>query len=250
MPWKVVILSRKPSNVEPLIESLLKNEPQLALKDIILVADGPVEQWEQMPNRPTLIYQGDKPFVFARNANIGIVGQNVAGGRQNFSKTQALVPRLFIAPASCREFAADHLLQTATSCCKPLIICRLLLRIGLGIRGLAVQAAYMMTDQRQAINCLDGSPRVMRLAPASVSGRSAESYLLSTACIQQPTGCAAGKASFFRLPTGGVGPQRPLALGRAIARKMKLSCKPSGSLLARCRSTFSPIWGGKSLAST
>ena len=68
---KVVTLSRNATNVKLLIESILKNEPGFDLADFIVVADGPVEQWEQLSPRPTIL-QGEQPFVFARNANIGI----------------------------------------------------------------------------------------------------------------------------------------------------------------------------------
>ena len=70
--WKVIILSRKPENCRCLIASILKNEPTLDLSRIIIAADGPREQWEQMDPRPTILYMGDKPFVFSRNANAGI----------------------------------------------------------------------------------------------------------------------------------------------------------------------------------
>lgn len=67
--FKVVILSARASNLRGSLGSVIKNEPQLARTQIIVVDDGARAGW---PDAPASWIQGVKPFVFARNANIGI----------------------------------------------------------------------------------------------------------------------------------------------------------------------------------
>ncbi len=65
---KIVILSRKPENLRSCVKSILQNEGWLP---ILVVDDGAGTQ----ANRETLPVAwipGAKPFIFARNANIGI----------------------------------------------------------------------------------------------------------------------------------------------------------------------------------
>lgn len=69
--FKVVILSRRASNLVPCVQSVLANEPELSPDRIIVVDDGARSEAEsQLP--PVTWLEGAKPFVFARNANIGI----------------------------------------------------------------------------------------------------------------------------------------------------------------------------------
>lgn len=71
MPFKVIIPSRNPSNLIACVTSILKNEPQLESEDIIVIDDGARVQAE--PQLPKLSWiEGRRPFVFARNVNLGL----------------------------------------------------------------------------------------------------------------------------------------------------------------------------------
>jgi hypothetical protein len=61
---KVVILSRKLSNAEPLVASIKRLDPRTP---IIVVDDGLGKKMEGIAQ-----IEGVKPFIFSRNANIGI----------------------------------------------------------------------------------------------------------------------------------------------------------------------------------
>lgn len=69
--FEIVILSNQPDNLRGCLDSILKNEPSLDRNRIIVVDDGSKEYCEkEYPGIRWL--SGEKPFVFARNANIGI----------------------------------------------------------------------------------------------------------------------------------------------------------------------------------
>jgi len=69
--FMVVILSAKASNLVPCVRSVLTNEPTLPPDHIVVVDDGAREEAEaKLPEIRWL--QGVKPFIYARNANIGI----------------------------------------------------------------------------------------------------------------------------------------------------------------------------------
>lgn len=69
--FKVVILSRRASNLIACVRSVLTNEPELPPDHIIVVDDGARNEAEaQLP--PIRWLQGVKPFVYSRNANLGI----------------------------------------------------------------------------------------------------------------------------------------------------------------------------------
>ena len=68
---RIVILSRKPENAIQCCTSLFENEPTLPRENIIVVDDGAREKAEsELPGITWVI--GEKPFIFSRNANIGI----------------------------------------------------------------------------------------------------------------------------------------------------------------------------------
>lgn len=68
---KVVILSKDGNNLVPCVTSIMEREPALPLENIVVVDDGvEVTHKEKLPGITWV--QGEKPFVFARNANIGI----------------------------------------------------------------------------------------------------------------------------------------------------------------------------------
>jgi hypothetical protein len=72
VPFSVVILSKNPDNLVPCVRAVLANEPELSPERIIVVDDGARKEAErQLPEGITWV-SGSKPFVFARNANIGI----------------------------------------------------------------------------------------------------------------------------------------------------------------------------------
>jgi len=64
MSLSVVILSANADNLRACVSFVQRNEPDI---DIIVVDDG--AKWDNLPVR---YVDGVKPFVFARNANIGI----------------------------------------------------------------------------------------------------------------------------------------------------------------------------------
>lgn len=69
--FKVVILSKQPLNLILCVRSILANEPDLPPDHIIVVDDGARGEAEaQLP--PLRWVMGIKPFIFARNANLGI----------------------------------------------------------------------------------------------------------------------------------------------------------------------------------
>jgi GT2 family glycosyltransferase len=69
--FKVVILSGRAANLVPCVKSVLANEPDLPPDRIIVVDDGArAEAESQLP--PLSWVNGVKPFIFARNANLGI----------------------------------------------------------------------------------------------------------------------------------------------------------------------------------
>lgn len=73
MPYAVVIPSRSVENLRPCVEAMRENEPQLHGSRIIVVDDdetGCVADFcqEQQLTR----VEGKKPFIFARNANLGL----------------------------------------------------------------------------------------------------------------------------------------------------------------------------------
>jgi GT2 family glycosyltransferase len=69
--YRVVILSARASNLIACVQSILENEPTLPPEYIIVVDDGARANSErQLPGIRWL--SGIKPFVYARNANLGI----------------------------------------------------------------------------------------------------------------------------------------------------------------------------------
>ncbi len=75
--FRVVILSRDAGNLVPCVQAILASEPELDPRDIIVVDDGARELAE--PQLPGLTWvEGAKPFIFARNANLGIRAAGLA----------------------------------------------------------------------------------------------------------------------------------------------------------------------------
>jgi GT2 family glycosyltransferase len=71
MSFRVVVLSSHAPNLVPCVSAVLENEPDLTPGDIIVVDDGARASAEVL--LPQLHWlTGIKPFVFARNANLGI----------------------------------------------------------------------------------------------------------------------------------------------------------------------------------
>lgn len=69
--WRVVILSARAENLVPCVKALLQHETALRPEHIIVVDDGARREAERLLPSVTWV-AGEKPFVFARNANIGI----------------------------------------------------------------------------------------------------------------------------------------------------------------------------------
>lgn len=71
MNYAVVIPSKSWNNVVHCVQSIGKCEPMLPQEQIIVVDDG--VQWPMNPwDLSYMVISGEKPFVFARNCNIGI----------------------------------------------------------------------------------------------------------------------------------------------------------------------------------
>ncbi len=69
--FSVVILSRDAANLVPCVRAVLANEPDLPRERVIVVDDGARAAAEaRLPGIRWV--EGAKPFVFARNANLGI----------------------------------------------------------------------------------------------------------------------------------------------------------------------------------
>jgi GT2 family glycosyltransferase len=70
-PFSVIIPSRDPENLVPCVNAILMRE--LHFRRIIVVDDGARQEAErQLPTLPIDWVPGIKPFVFARNINLGI----------------------------------------------------------------------------------------------------------------------------------------------------------------------------------
>jgi GT2 family glycosyltransferase len=77
MAFSIIIPSKTASNLIPCIQAIARNEPSLAPERIIVVDDGVDITAEEKAASGCRFVQGVKPFIFARNCNIGI---RAAGG--------------------------------------------------------------------------------------------------------------------------------------------------------------------------
>lgn len=69
--YSVVILSREATNLVPCVGAVLANEPDLPRDRIVVVDDG--ARAEAEPLLPGIRWvEGAQPFIFARNANLGV----------------------------------------------------------------------------------------------------------------------------------------------------------------------------------
>ena len=71
MAYSVVILSKDPKNLKHCVQAVRRNEPDLAPERIIVVDDDETGEILSNYHHATVI-EGRKPFIFARNANIGL----------------------------------------------------------------------------------------------------------------------------------------------------------------------------------
>ena len=71
MSFKIVILSAQAGNLVPCVQAILEHEPDLEPRNIIVVDDGARKLAERQLPDVTWV-TGQKPFVFARNANLGL----------------------------------------------------------------------------------------------------------------------------------------------------------------------------------
>lgn len=73
MKYSIVIPTKTPRNLIGCIAAIDENEPDLDRKQIIVVDDGLGDEWVDASRTSGLtVLNGAKPFVFARNCNIGI----------------------------------------------------------------------------------------------------------------------------------------------------------------------------------
>jgi len=71
MNYKVVIPSASAGNLARCVQAIMENEPDLPMKNIIVMDDGAKEDASrQLPGITWL--EGVKPFVYARNTNLGM----------------------------------------------------------------------------------------------------------------------------------------------------------------------------------
>lgn len=104
-PFSIVILSRNARNLVPCVRALLANEPGLPRDRIVVVDDGAREDAEkELPGIRWVA--GVKPFIFARNANLGI---EAAGGDVVLLNDDALLmtPQGFTAMAQAARRNPD-----------------------------------------------------------------------------------------------------------------------------------------------
>jgi GT2 family glycosyltransferase len=71
MKFSIVIPSKNPDNCVACVHSILDREPELPPERIIVVDDGAREGAVERLRRPVTWVTGEKPFVFARNINLG-----------------------------------------------------------------------------------------------------------------------------------------------------------------------------------
>ena len=76
LPFGIVILSRNADNLVPCINAIQKYEPDFPMERIVVVDDGARKEAERLLPEEITWVGGSKPFVFARNANIGIAKAN------------------------------------------------------------------------------------------------------------------------------------------------------------------------------
>lgn len=70
--WKVVILSARAKNLAGCLAALFANEPGLSKDRVVVVDDGAFDEFDRSLYPGIVWTKGKKPFVYARNANIGI----------------------------------------------------------------------------------------------------------------------------------------------------------------------------------
>lgn len=69
--WKAVILSASAVNLKGCLDALFANEPALSRDRVVVVDDGALAGWDG--SYPGILWvTGRKPFIYARNANMGI----------------------------------------------------------------------------------------------------------------------------------------------------------------------------------
>ena len=73
--YSIVIPSKNPENLIQCVRAIIENEPDLPTERIIVVDDGAREKAESQLPKMTWV-QGVKPFIFARNVNLGIKAAN------------------------------------------------------------------------------------------------------------------------------------------------------------------------------
>lgn len=72
MSWAVVIPSARAANLVRSVESLIRTHPGAAPSRICVVDDGAREEAEAKLPRGILWVEGIKPFIYARNINLGV----------------------------------------------------------------------------------------------------------------------------------------------------------------------------------
>src|ERR1039458_598245 len=70
--FKIVINAHKPANCRVIVSSIALHEPALSPADILVVDDNDLRSHPETKDLPCTFLEGTKPFVFSRNANIGI----------------------------------------------------------------------------------------------------------------------------------------------------------------------------------
>ena len=117
--FRVVILSANAGNLVPCVQSILANDPALRPEDIIVIDDGARAEAAEALNGIRWI-DGIRPFVFARNANLGIRTASsdvvlvnddarlvVRGGFSELSQACARSPRVGLCSAAIRGLVGN-----------------------------------------------------------------------------------------------------------------------------------------------
>lgn len=104
--WSIVILSARPQNLRRCLSSIIENEPELPRHRIIVVDDG--ARAECQAEFPGITWvPGEKPFVFSRNANLGI--RKAGGDVLLLNDDTRLITKYGFTSQSYAVRAAEHI---------------------------------------------------------------------------------------------------------------------------------------------
>ena len=72
MSYSIIIPSNVASKLRKCVKHLFQHTPTLLPSQIIVVDDGALRDWNYLSDPPVRWVDGEKPFVYARNVNLGL----------------------------------------------------------------------------------------------------------------------------------------------------------------------------------